>query len=144
MSAIAAHAAAFAALVPITELQEGRWVAHPKRRMLQRRMLYIVRYIDAKLRKIYFWHRADLISFKREGDNEYEGDQELLVCCHPGLTARSVITLPVLITPSAAQGPSVPSYYRPAPGPLVGAGIPVLVVAGGAYWVVRRLRRKRS
>ena len=28
-----------------------------------------------------------------------------------------VITLPVLITPSAAQGPSVPSYYRPAPGP---------------------------
>ena len=57
--------------------------------MLQRRMLYIVSYIDAKLRKIYFWHRADLISFKREGDNEYEGDQELLVCCHPGLTARS-------------------------------------------------------
>ena len=63
MSAIAAHAAAFAALVPITELQEGRRVAHPKRRMLQRRMFYIVRYIDAKLRKIYFWHRADLNLF---------------------------------------------------------------------------------
>jgi hypothetical protein len=55
-----------------------------------------------------------------------------------------VITLPVLITASAAQSPSVPSYYRPAPGPLVGAGLPVLVIAGGAYWVVRRLRRKRS
>jgi hypothetical protein len=55
-----------------------------------------------------------------------------------------VITLPVLITPSAAQGAPAPAYHRPAPGPLVGAGLPVLVIAGGAYWVVRRLRRKRS
>jgi hypothetical protein len=31
------------------------------------------------------WH-----SFKREGDNEYEGHQELLVCCHPGLTAMTM------------------------------------------------------
>jgi hypothetical protein len=54
-----------------------------------------------------------------------------------------VITLPVFITPSAAQSPTlVPT--RAAPGPLVGAGLPVLVIAGGAYWVVRRLRRKRS
>jgi len=53
------------------------------------------------------------------------------------------ITLPVS---SAAQGlTAVPlPSYKPAPGPLVGAGIPVLVIAGGAYWVVKRLRRKRS
>jgi LPXTG-motif cell wall-anchored protein len=25
-----------------------------------------------------------------------------------------------------------------APGPLVGAGLPVLLVAGGVYWLVRR------
>ena len=57
----------------------------------------------------------------------------------------AVVTLPVLITPSAAQGTLAPAYHpRPAPGPLVGAGLPVLVIAGGAYWVVRRLRRKRS
>jgi hypothetical protein len=55
-----------------------------------------------------------------------------------------VITLPVLITPSEA-GPTATSVPpRAAPGPLVGAGIPVLVIAGGAYWVVRRLRRNRS
>ena len=54
-----------------------------------------------------------------------------------------VITLPVFITPSEAVGiTAVP--LKPAPGPLVGAGLPVLVIAGGAYWVVRRLRRKRS
>jgi hypothetical protein len=29
-----------------------------------------------------------------------------------------------------------------APGPIVGAGLPVLVVAGGVYWVVRRHRRE--
>ena len=51
-----------------------------------------------------------------------------------------VITLPVLITSSAAVVPTL----HPAPGPLVGAGLPVLVIAGGAYWVVRRRRRKRS
>ena len=28
------------------------------------------------------------------------------------------------------------------PGPLVGAGLPVLVVGYGAYWLVRRYRRK--
>jgi hypothetical protein len=53
-----------------------------------------------------------------------------------------VITLPVFITPSAAQGPAPTAVPpRAAPGPLVGAGLPVLVIAGGAYWVVRRLRR---
>jgi hypothetical protein len=53
-----------------------------------------------------------------------------------------VVTLPVLISPSEAQYLAKP--YKGAPGPLVGAGLPVLVIAGGAYWVVRRLRRKRS
>jgi hypothetical protein len=32
--------------------------------------------------------------------------------------------------------------YRGAPGPLVGAGLPVLLIAGGVYWIVRR--RKSS
>jgi hypothetical protein len=54
-----------------------------------------------------------------------------------------VITLPVLITPSAAQLTTT-SKPKPAPGPVVGAGLSVFVIAAGAYWVVRRLRRKRS
>jgi hypothetical protein len=29
-----------------------------------------------------------------------------------------------------------------APGPLVGAGLPLLILAGGGYWAVRRFRRK--
>jgi hypothetical protein len=31
---------------------------------------------------------------------------------------------------------------RPTPGPLVGAGLPVIAVGYGAYWLVRRYRRK--
>ncbi len=29
-----------------------------------------------------------------------------------------------------------------APGPLMGAGLPVVLVLGGGYWLVRRFRRK--
>jgi len=29
-----------------------------------------------------------------------------------------------------------------APGPLMGAGLPVFLIVGGGYWVVRRFRRK--
>jgi LPXTG-motif cell wall-anchored protein len=31
--------------------------------------------------------------------------------------------------------------YRGAPGPIVGAGLPVLLVGGGIYWIVRRKKR---
>jgi LPXTG-motif cell wall-anchored protein len=30
---------------------------------------------------------------------------------------------------------------RGAPGPLIGAGLPVLLVGGGIYWLVRRRKR---
>jgi hypothetical protein len=29
-----------------------------------------------------------------------------------------------------------------APGPLVGAGLPVLLIGGGIYWIVRRQKKK--
>jgi hypothetical protein len=35
------------------------------------------------------------------------------------------------------------SGVKGAPGPLVGAGLPMLLIAGGIYWVVRR-RKQRS
>ena len=33
---------------------------------------------------------------------------------------------------------------RGAPGPLVGAGLPVLLIGGGIYWIVRRQKQKRA
>jgi hypothetical protein len=32
--------------------------------------------------------------------------------------------------------------YQGAPGPLLAGGLPFLALAGGAYWLVRRFRRK--
>jgi hypothetical protein len=33
---------------------------------------------------------------------------------------------------------------RGAPGPLLGAGLPVLLVGAGIYWIVRRRKRAKS
>jgi hypothetical protein len=30
-----------------------------------------------------------------------------------------------------------------APGPLVGAGLPVLLIGGGIYWIVRRQKKSK-
>ena len=46
-------------------------------------------------------------------------------------------TIPMLATHAMAGFP-----IQGAPGPLLGAGVPVLVIAGGVYWVARRFRRK--
>jgi hypothetical protein len=40
------------------------------------------------------------------------------------------------IEPALAGAPNVPA-------PIIGAGLPVLAVLGGGYWLVRRLRRPR-
>ena len=32
--------------------------------------------------------------------------------------------------------------YRGAPAPVVGAGLPLIVLAGGGYWAFRRFRKK--
>jgi membrane protein DedA with SNARE-associated domain len=41
-----------------------------------------------------------------------------------------------------APKPNSPTQYRGAPGPIAGAGLPVLAVGYGVYWLVRRRRRK--
>jgi hypothetical protein len=56
--------------------------------------------------------------------------------------------LAALCLPALADGnksgwdnPNNP-HYRGAPGPIAGAGLPILAVGYGAYWLVRRYRRK--
>jgi hypothetical protein len=43
--------------------------------------------------------------------------------------------LACLATPAAAGNP-------PVPAPIVGAGLPLLLLLGGGYWVVRKLRQR--
>jgi hypothetical protein len=58
------------------------------------------------------------------------------------LAVLGVFAIPSLIS-TATAATSIPSPIRGTPGPLVGAGLPLLLVAGGltAYWLVRRYRR---
>jgi hypothetical protein len=47
-----------------------------------------------------------------------------------------VIALPALAQTSATATST--AVRRPAPGPIMGAGLPVLAVGFGVYWLVRR------
>lgn len=49
-----------------------------------------------------------------------------------------------LLTPAFAGGliPNDPTQYRGAPGPLLGAGLPILALAAGGYFLLRRVRGK--
>jgi hypothetical protein len=56
-----------------------------------------------------------------------------------------------LCTPALAMGwtgwggnhdPGGGGNYRGAPGPIAGAGLPVLAVGYGVYWLVRRRKSK--
>jgi hypothetical protein len=51
----------------------------------------------------------------------------------------AVLSLPALACVGAGCGGG---SLNPVPGPLVGAGLPVIAVGYGAYWLVRRYRRK--
>jgi hypothetical protein len=58
----------------------------------------------------------------------------------------AALCLPALANPDNGNrngwnNPNNP-HYSGVPGPLVGAGLPVLAAGFGAYWLVRRYRRK--
>jgi hypothetical protein len=60
----------------------------------------------------------------------------------------SLVLLTALSLPSVAQSqtattrPCSTATCRGAPGPIVGAGLPILAIGFGAYWLAKRWRRK--
>jgi hypothetical protein len=61
-----------------------------------------------------------------------------------------LLLLLALDVPALAQSPLLPARcsqppcgVRGAPGAVMGAGLPVLLIGGGVYWLVRRRAGKR-
>ena len=59
--------------------------------------------------------------------------------------AAAILTA-IAALPAFAMGlkPNSPTQYRGAPGPIAGAGLPILAVGYGVYWLVRRRRNSKS
>lgn len=57
----------------------------------------------------------------------------------------AVMLTAVAALPAFAMGlkPNSPTQYRGAPGPIAGAGLPILAVGYGIYWLVRRRRNSQ-
>jgi len=54
------------------------------------------------------------------------------------VAVSTIVALPALSQSTVTDA----AKRRPAPGPIVGAGLPVLAVGYGVYWLVTRRRRK--
>jgi hypothetical protein len=54
------------------------------------------------------------------------------------IVGLAAVGLAVLVVPALA-GPSAP-----APGPILGVGLPALALIGGAYWVGRKLLARKK
>ena len=59
----------------------------------------------------------------------------------------AALCLPALADPGKGKGwgdgdGGGRDHVRGAPGPIARAGLPILAVGSGAYWLVRRYRRK--
>ena len=58
------------------------------------------------------------------------------------LVNATLVVMALGLTTSIASAQSQASFFRRAPGPIIGAGLPALLLIGGGYWAVRRFRRK--
>jgi hypothetical protein len=59
------------------------------------------------------------------------------------LVLLTALTLPSLVqsqTPTRCS--TATCNVRGVPGPVAGAGLPILAIGFGAYWLAKRLRRK--
>ena len=60
-----------------------------------------------------------------------------------GISALTLVAITIAllgVVESAAGGVTTP--IRAVPGPIAGAGLPILAIGFGAYWLVKRFRRK--
>lgn len=51
------------------------------------------------------------------------------------------LSVPALAQNNQGQNNNDQGRVRGAPGPIVGAGLPILLIGGGIYWLVRRRNR---
>jgi hypothetical protein len=64
------------------------------------------------------------------------------------ISVLSLVLLTALSIPSVVQSQTRPcttstcGVIRGVPGPIAGAGLPILAIGFGAYWLAKRLRRK--
>jgi hypothetical protein len=59
----------------------------------------------------------------------------------PIITVIGAVVLTAVAASSSfamAPRPNSPTQYRGAPGPIAGAGLPILAVGYGVYWLFRR------
>ena len=71
----------------------------------------------------------------------YEGDMLKILQVLRWSALVAILTLSVGAIDAAFAQTPVPSH-RSVPGPIVGAGLPIAIIGYGAYWLVRRYRRK--
>jgi hypothetical protein len=57
------------------------------------------------------------------------------------LLVIGLLALPSVVGTASAATCSACGIIRGAPGPIAGAGLPVLAVGYGVYWLVRRRRK---
>lgn len=57
------------------------------------------------------------------------------------LAGVAVLVIPNLAEAQNSQGGNQQGSYRGAPAPVAGAGLPVLAVGYGVYWLIRRRRK---
>ncbi len=63
-----------------------------------------------------------------------------------GLPLAAILFVAAGVVDSASATPncSACGIIHGAPGPIAGAGLPILAIGYGAYWLAKRLRRKPS
>jgi hypothetical protein len=53
----------------------------------------------------------------------------------------AVSMLVIAVSPAFALEPRNPMQFLGAPGPIAGAGLPILAIGYGVYWLVKRRRK---
>ena len=66
----------------------------------------------------------------------------ILVAMAAAVPIGVVVSVTIFGQTYTYQSPGGGGHYQGAPAPVVGAGIPLIVLAGGGYWAYRRFRKK--